>query len=222
VLSDIYRYKITYTLIVINILLYTISIVYSGEVIDIPSKELVDLGGIFGPAVVVGGEWWRLVSAIFLHGSMTHLLMNMFSLYIVGRPTELYFSTKEYLILYFATAILGGLVSISIHPLSVSIGASGAIFGIFGALSGYLFAFRDRLGKQAHQLMKEFGVIIGINLVLGLSIPNIDMGAHIGGLISGIIGGFIVAKYPQKLWLFLLLAIFVMILFYYYLPTLYR
>lgn len=221
-LSDIYRYKITYTLIVINILLYTISIVYSGEVIDIPSKELVDLGGIFGPAVVVGGEWWRLVSAIFLHGSMTHLLMNMFSLYIVGRPTELYFSTKEYLILYFATAILGGLVSISIHPLSVSIGASGAIFGIFGALSGYLFAFRDRLGKQAHQLMKEFGVIIGINLVLGLSIPNIDMGAHIGGLISGIIGGFIVAKYPQKLWLFLLLAISVMILFYYYLPTLYR
>jgi rhomboid protease GluP len=207
---------------VINILLYTISIVYSGEVIDIPSKELVDLGGIFGPAVVVGGEWWRLVSAIFLHGSMTHLLMNMFSLYIVGRPTELYFSTKEYLILYFTTAILGGLVSISIHPLSVSIGASGAIFGIFGALSGYLFAFRDRLGKQAHQLMKEFGVIIGINLVLGLSIPNIDMGAHIGGLISGIIGGFIVAKYPQKLWLFLLLAISVMVLFYYYLPSLYR
>ncbi len=219
--SDLKRYKITYSLIGLNLLFYAIEILYTGSIVDIPAQELVELGAIYGPQVVLGGEWWRLLTAMFLHGGMTHLLMNMFSLYIIGRPMELYFSPKSYLSIYVLTGIVGSLVSITVHPMTVGIGASGAIFGVFGALSGYFFAYRRELGEQAQQFMKNFGIIIGLNLILGFSIPNIDVSAHAGGLISGLIGGFIVARHPNRLWIFIVGMLVVAIGFYLYLPTLY-
>mgnify|MGYP000604331082 CR=1 FL=1 len=219
--SDFKRFRITYGLIGLNLLFYAVSIFYTGSVVDMPAGGLVDLGAVYGPFVVVEGEWWRLLTAMFLHGGMTHLLMNMFSLYIIGRPMELYFSPKSYLSLYFLTGIVGGLVSIVVHPETVAIGASGAIFGVFGALSGYFFAYRRELGEHAHQFMKDFALIIGINLILGFSIPNIDVSAHAGGLVSGLIGGLIVARHPERLWIFVVGMLLVIAGFYFYLPTLY-
>ncbi len=219
--SDFKRFRITYGLIGLNLLFYAISILYTGSVVDMPAGGLVDLGAVYGPFVVVEGEWWRLLTAMFLHGGMTHLLMNMFSLYIIGRPMELYFSPKSYLSLYLLTGIVGGLVSIVVHPETVAIGASGAIFGVFGALSGYFFAYRRELGEHAHQFMKDFALIIGINLILGFSIPNIDVSAHAGGLVSGLIGGLIVARHPERLWIFVVGMLLVIAGFYFYLPTLY-
>ncbi len=216
------RFKITYMIIAINLIAYAISILYTGDIIDIPARGLVDLGAIFGPQVVLGGDWWRLVTAMFLHGGMTHILMNMFSLYIIGRPVEVNFSAMHYVSIYLITGILGGLTSIYFHPATVAIGASGAIFGIFGALAGYLLAFRKDLGDSAKGMMKDFAAIIGINVVIGLSIPNIDMSAHAGGLISGIIGGFVVARYPSKFWIFVIGSILAMLAFYLYLPSLYK
>ena len=219
--SDFKRFRITYSLIGLNLLFYAITILYTGSVVDMPAGGLVDLGAIYGPFVVVEGEWWRLLTAMFLHGGMTHLLMNMFSLYIIGRPMELYFSPKSYLSLYFLTGIVGGLVSIAVHPETVAIGASGAIFGVFGALSGYFFAYRRELGEHAQQFMKDFALIIGINLILGFSIPNIDVSAHAGGLVSGLIGGLIVARHPERLWVFMIGMLLVAAGFYFYLPTFY-
>ncbi len=219
--SDFKRFRITYGLIGLNLLFYAVSIFYTGSVVDMPAGGLVDLGAVYGPFVVVEGEWWRLLTAMFLHGGMTHLLMNMFSLYIIGRPMELYFSPKSYLSLYLLTGIVGGLVSIVVHPETVAIGASGAIFGVFGALSGYFFAYRRELGEHAHQFMKDFALIIGINLILGFSIPNIDVSAHAGGLVSGLIGGLIVARHPERLWIFVVGMLLVIAGFYFYLPTLY-
>ncbi len=219
--SDFKRFRITYGLIGLNLLFYAVSIFYTGSVVDMPAGGLVDLGAVYGPFVVVEGEWWRLLTAMFLHGGMTHLLMNMFSLYIIGRPMELYFSPKSYLSLYLLTGIVGGLVSIVVHPETVAIGASGAIFGVFGALSGYFFAYRRELGEHAHQFMKDFALIIGINLVIGFTIPNIDVSAHAGGLVSGLIGGLIVARHPERLWIFVVGMLLVIAGFYFYLPTLY-
>ncbi len=219
--SDFKRFRITYGLIGLNLLFYAVSIFYTGSVVDMPAGGLVDLGAVYGPFVVVEGEWWRLLTAMFLHGGMTHLLMNMFSLYIIGRPMELYFSPKSYLSLYLLTGIVGGLISIVVHPETVAIGASGAIFGVFGALSGYFFAYRRELGEHAHQFMKDFALIIGINLILGFSIPNIDVSAHAGGLVSGLIGGLIVARHPERLWIFVVGMLLVIAGFYFYLPTLY-
>ena len=218
--SDFKRFRITYSLIGFNLLFYAVSILYTGSLIDMPAGGLVDLGAIYGP-YVIGGEWWRLLTAMFLHGGMTHLLMNMFSLYIIGRPMELYFSPKSYLSLYFLTGIVGGLVSIAVHPETVAIGASGAIFGVFGALSGYFFAYRRELGEHAYQFMKDFALIIGINLVIGFTVPNIDVSAHAGGLVSGLIGGLIVARHPERLRIFIIGMLLAVAGFYLYLPTLY-
>ena len=218
--SDFMRFKITYSLIALNLLFYGISFFYSGYFIDQPSKALVDIGALYGPMVVLDGQWWRLLTAMFLHGGMTHLLMNMFSLYVVGRPMELYFRPRSYLSIYFISGIIGGMVSIAMHPNSVGIGASGAIFGIFGALGGYFLEYRRELGDQGKVIMRDFGLILGINLILGFSVPNIDVSAHVAGFLAGLIGGFIVARHSQRLWIFLLIGAAATIVLYLYLQSL--
>jgi rhomboid protease GluP len=184
-------------------------------------QTLVDMGALFGPLTVLKGEWWRLLSAMFLHGGMTHLLMNMFSLYIVGRGVEMYFDTKSYLSIYFFSGIIGGLVSLYMHPVAVGVGASGAIFGVFGALAGFFLAHRDRIASHSKAFMKDFGVIIAINLVIGLSIPSIDVSAHIGGLVVGFIGGFALSKDPKWLLAYNTMMILVIMAFTSYLPDQY-
>ncbi len=193
-ISEFRRYKITYTLIILNLLIYGISAFFSQNIIDMELQTLVDMGALYGPYTVLQGEWWRLFTAMFLHAGVTHLLMNMFSLYLIGRGAEIYFDTKSYLSIYLFSGLLGGLASLYVHPISVGIGASGAIFGVFGALAGFFLAHREKIEAHTRAFMKDFGVIIVINIVLGLSIPSIDMSAHIGGLIAGFIGGFILSK----------------------------
>lgn len=209
-IEDFKKYKITYTLIIINLIVYAVSAFLSQDIIDMDLETLVDMGALYGPFTVLNGEWWRLFTAMFLHSGMTHLLMNMFSLYLIGRGAEIYFEKKSYIILYIVSGLIGGLVSQYIHPVSVGIGASGAIFGVFGALAGFFLAFRERIKKQSKAFMKDFGIIIVINLVLGFSIPSVDVSAHIGGLIIGLIGGFMVSKNPKWVWIYLVIMVTMM------------
>ncbi len=195
--TDIQRYTLTYALIAASSVVYLFSAFLSQSLIDMDMQTLVDMGALFGPLTVLQGEWWRVLSAMFLHGGMTHLLMNMVSLYLVGRGAEMYFDTKSYLSIYFFSGIIGGLVSLYMHPASVGVGASGAIFGVFGALAGFFLAHRDSIASHSRAFMKDFSVIIIINLVIGFSIPSIDVSAHIGGLVIGFIGGFILSKDPK-------------------------
>ena len=195
--ADIKRYTLTYILIACSSIVYLFSAFFSQSLADMDMQVLVNMGALFGPYTVLKGEWWRLLTAMFLHGGMTHLLMNMFSLYIVGRGAEMYFDTKSYLSIYFFSGIIGGLVSLYMHPVSVGVGASGAIFGVFGALAGFFLAHREKIASHAKAFMKDFGIIIAINLVIGFSIPSIDVSAHIGGLIVGFIGGFVLSKNPK-------------------------
>jgi len=193
-LQDILRYKLTYTLIAFNVIVYLFSAFYSHSIANMNLEVLVNMGALFGPYTVQQGEWWRLFTAMFLHGGMTHILMNMFSLYIVGRAAEMYFDIKSYVSIYLFSGLFGGLASLMIHPESVGVGASGAIFGVFGALAGFFLAHREQIETYAKAFMKDFAIIIGINLVIGLSIPSVDVSAHIGGLVAGFIGGFLVSK----------------------------
>ncbi len=195
--TNIQRYTLTYTLIAASSVVYLFSAFFSQSLVDMDMQTLVDMGALFGPLTVLKGEWWRLLSAMFLHGGMTHLLMNMFSLYLVGRGAEMYFDTKSYLSIYFFSGIIGGLVSLYMHPVSVGVGASGAIFGVFGALAGFFLAHRDKIASHSKAFMKDFSVIILINLVIGLAIPSIDVSAHIGGLVVGLIGGYMISKDPK-------------------------
>jgi len=191
---NIQRYPLTYILIAASSVVYLFSAFFSHSFVDMDVQILVEMGALFGPFTVLKSEWWRLLSAMFLHGGMTHLLMNMFSLYIVGRGAETYFDTRSYFSIYFFSGIIGGLTSLYMHPVSVGVGASGAIFGVFGALAGFFMAHRERIASHSKAFMKDFGVIILINLLIGLSIPAIDVSAHVGGLVIGFIGGYVISK----------------------------
>ncbi len=210
-INDFKKYKITYTLIAINLVVYIISAFLSRDIIDMNLEVLVNMGALYGSFTVLKGEWWRLFTAMFLHSGMTHLLMNMFSLYLIGRGAEMYFQKKSYIIIYIASGLVGGLFSQYMHPVSVGIGASGAIFGVFGALAGFFLAFRERIQEQSKAFMKDFGIIIVINLVIGFSISSVDVSAHIAGLVIGFIGGFMVSKNPQWVWIYLLSTVIFML-----------
>lgn len=199
-IEDIKRYKLTYTIIILNSIVYLFSSFFSQNFIDMNMETLVNMGALYGPYVVQEGEWWRLFTAMFLHGGMTHLLMNMFSLYIIGRGAEMYFKKNAYISIYLFSGLIGGLVSLFVHPGSVGVGASGAIFGVFGALAGFFLAHRDKVATHAKAFMKDFSIIIGINLVIGLSIPSVDVSAHLGGLAVGVVGGYVLSKNPK--WIF--------------------
>lgn len=206
-----HSFKITYTLIFLNLFVYIATALFSANFMEMDTRVLVAFGALYGPLIFLYDEWWRLLSAMFLHGGMTHLLMNMFSLYIVGRPTEIYFEKRAFLAIYFFSGLIGAVASLAMHPQSVGIGASGAIFGLFGALAGFFLVHRERIGAQSRAFMKNFGVIIALNLFLGLSIPSIDMSAHIGGLLVGAIGGMMLSYNPRWLILYtiaMLLALF--------------
>ena len=193
---------LTLGLIGLSVLGYAAEGVCGGSWGEIGSRTLVACGGVFGPAVLGGGEWWRILSAMFLHGGPEHLALNMISLMIVGRMMEYYFRALDYLLIYFLSGVGGFLLSLSLHPEAVIIGASGAIFGIFGALGGFALFHRERLGSRYHTFLKEFGAILGVNLLFGLLIPGIDMSAHIGGLILGGLGGYLASGHRGFFYLF--------------------
>jgi rhomboid protease GluP len=181
------------------------------------SEYLWSIGASYGPSVVMEGEVWRLFSAMFLHGGLEHILMNMFSLYLVGRSVEMIFSRVSYLSIYLISGLIGSLTSIYFHPVTVAIGASGAIFGIFGSVVGFALIYRHQMHSQFQDFIKSVGVVLLLNLGIGLIFPSVDMSAHIGGAIAGIIGGAVVAKYPKSLWIYILVSSIVMGIIYSYL-----
>lgn len=217
-LENFKTYPLTYGIIGVNIFFYLVSAFLSGSIVDMDMRTLVDMGALYGPLTVQKGEWWRLFTAMFLHGGMTHILMNMFSLYLIGRGVDMYFEKKAYVSIYLFSGLIGGLASLYVHPNSVGIGASGAIFGVFGALAGFFLAHRDKIPAHSRMFMKDFAVVLGLNLVLGLSMPSIDMSAHIGGLLVGLIGGFVISKNPKWVWPYSAVMLLLMFAVMYYLP----
>jgi rhomboid protease GluP len=187
-----------------------------------PNEELFfKYGALQGGLVVVYGEQWRLFTSMFLHGGGTHIVMNMLSLYIVGRLVERLFSASGYLWIYLLSGLIGSLNSIYFHPMGWGVGASGAIFGIFGALTGFVLVHKERMQSEFMEFMSNFGLILLINFVIGIVFPSIDMSAHIGGLLAGLVGGVIVARNYKNLWLFVILMLILSAVIYSYLPSLY-
>jgi membrane associated rhomboid family serine protease len=135
--------------------------------------------------LVAAGEWWRVFSAALLHGSIGHIFFNMYALYIFGPRLETQVGSPSFAALYVAAAGAGGAASYVFGPLDqVSVGASGAIFGLFGA---WLFAaFKMRGSSAGRSMFNQLGILLAINLALPLLIPNIDWRAHLGGLVAGI------------------------------------
>jgi len=132
------------------------------------------------PPAVANGDWWRLITATFLHGSLIHLGFNMLALWILGTQIERFIGSKKFLVLYFSSALGGSLFSFYFSPpTTFSIGASGAVFGLMGAFVV--------IGKKVNADVSQILVLLFINLVLGFTLSGIDWRAHLGGLITGVI-----------------------------------
>jgi rhomboid protease GluP len=140
--------------------------------------------------IFLGGEYWRLLSAIFLHGGIAHLLMNGFSLYVVGPDTERVYGTWRFLGVYLLSGLAGSVLSYSFSP-NPSVGASGAIFGLVGALIMFFYITRQILGEFGRSQVQGLAAILLINLAFGFTSPGIDNLGHIGGLLGGMVAGWI-------------------------------
>ncbi len=158
------------------------------------STQLVAWGANYGPAAVIDGQFWRFFTSMFLHIGLFHILMNMFCLATSGPLVERFLGHFGFAALYMLSGIGGSIASLWAHPMYVSAGASGAIFGIFGGLLGFLL-LRHRDVPSAVLKPMRVGAIafVGYNTLFSLSIPGIDMAAHLGGLASGFVCGLLMA-----------------------------
>lgn len=166
---------------------YAIEIVTGASTDD---RRLAILGAI-QPILIRDGDWWRLLSAMFLHGGLLHLLVNVWALYQLGRLYEAMFGTRRFVFIYFATGLVASVTSfLRLPDYGSSVGASGAIFGILGA---FIFSVRRsprwRHEKWARDLVAQCVFWIAANILISLKIPQIDVAAHMGGLAAGLILG---------------------------------
>ena len=165
----------TYALIAINVVAFIAEIGAGG---GLTAGQLVQDGGIFGPAIA-DGEWYRIVTGGFLHAGPLHLLFNMYVLYIAGTLLEPGIGTPRFLAIYFISLLAGSFGALLLDPNTVTVGASGAIFGLMAAV---VVVAR---GRGIEQIATQFGLFIVLNLALTFAIPGISVGGHLGGLIGG-------------------------------------
>ena len=182
----------TYTLIAINAMIWALLLSQGGEISRTPAAILLLWGGN-AASEVQKGEWWRLLSAPFLHSGLLHAAMNMLGLYTAGIIVERIYGWRLYLIIFFGAALMGSALSLNFSAQqAVSVGASGAVFGVTGALLVAVFQNRDKLpsilGKQT---VSGLGFFIVFALIQGFYIQGIDNAAHIGGLLGGCLAAFI-------------------------------
>ena len=166
---------ITYWLIAVNVILYVIPILFGQY------NDLINNYSVWGPAIREG-QYYRLLTGIFLHGGILHLLFNCYALYVIGSQVENFLGRIKFAIIYLVAGISGALFSVIFGGNFASIGASGAIFGLMGALVYFGYHYRVYLGTV---IKSQIIPLIVLNLLLGFCMPGIDNFAHIGGLIGG-------------------------------------
>ncbi len=171
---------ITVSLIIINVIVFILMYILGKGSQD--AFTLIKFGA-FQKDLILGGEYYRLITSAFLHIGIFHLLFNCYALYVIGRQLESFLGKTKFLIIYLVSALCGSLMSM-IFPISISAGASGAIFGLLGSLLYFGYNYRVYLGTV---LKSQIIPLILINLIFGFMVSGINNAAHIGGLIGGIL-----------------------------------
>lgn len=188
--EDVFSKKkpvMTYIFMGICLVLYVLTALASGNFIELDANVLYNYGGLVNFKMMGNNyiELYRLVTSIFLHGSLLHLLCNMYSLYVIGPQLESFFGKIKYTIIFIGSGIIGGLLSMAfLQDTIVSIGASGAIFGLLGALLYFGYHYRVYLSGV---IKSQIIPIIILNLLIGFMSSGINNLAHIGGLIGGVL-----------------------------------
>ena len=175
---------VTRILVAANVIVYLITI-GQGAGINSPGGSLFDKWILYGP-FVAQGDWWRLITAAFLHANLLHIAFNMYALWWLGSQVESVLGRWRFLLLYFASGLAGSAGALVWSPHSPTVGASGAIFGLLGA--GLVLEYR-----ATGQLAGAFLTMIVINLVITFAFSSyISAGGHVGGLIGGILGTIVI------------------------------
>jgi membrane associated rhomboid family serine protease len=180
---------LTYILIGINVLVGIGSLLGGGAGAD--SSSLTDDGGV-SQATVANGDYWRLITAGFLHAGPFHLLTNMLALWILGSIVEPALGKWRFGLVYFVSLLCGSFGALLLSPDSLTVGASGAVFGLMGAAA---IVARNR----GFTLMESgLGIWIGLNLLITFTVPNISIGGHIGGLVGGTVAAFLLVELRDR------------------------
>lgn len=185
------RPYVTYALIGVNVAVFLAGIVLS-QLAGTGGRgrglggggglSLAQLGGLYGPAIAAG-QWWRIFTAGFLHANLLHLGFNMAALFVLGQLVEVSLGRFAYTVLYFTALVASSLGALMLSPDALTVGASGAIFGLMGAV--VVGQRSARIGGGAGSMV----VWLVINLVFTLSVPGISIGGHLGGLVGGVVCG---------------------------------
>lgn len=167
---------VTMALIIANV----IALVASGQFgFGGGQTRIYDDGALYGPAIELGHDYWRLVTSGFLHVNILHIAFNMYLLYVLGQMLEPVLGNVRFAALYFVALLFGSFGALVLSPLSSTVGASGAVFGLMGA------AFFDLRNRGIDPMQSGIGGLIAINLIFSFVLSNISVGGHIGGLIGG-------------------------------------
>ena len=179
---------VTRTLVGVNVAVYLLGVAQGNGPND-PGGRLFADGWLYGPQVA-GGDWWRLITSAFLHANLIHILFNMLALWWLGGAVETVLGRGRFLALYVVSGLAGSAGALLVTPNDVTVGASGAIFGILGAL---LILEWQQTGSLAGNAL----TLIAVNLVFTFTMANISIGGHIGGLVGGILGTLALARFGR-------------------------
>mgnify|MGYP006270129641 FL=1 len=181
--------SLTRTLITVNVAVFVVSLLLGGSLLGAPSQRVLLRLGALQPYLIARGGFWRLVTAMFLHASILHIAFNLYALHLFGTMVESIFGRRRFLVIYLVTGFAASTASYVFGPLTLlGVGASGAIFGVFGAFIAY--NLRRRNTVQGMASLRWAGTLILLNLVLALGVRSVDWRAHLGGLLAGIVAGW--------------------------------
>jgi len=192
------KHSPTAAIIIICVIAYLAESVVARNLLEPGTKALLKTGATYGP-YVFAGQWWRLITAMFLHGGILHLAFNMWALFNLGLLAEILYGRRNYIFLYLLCGLGGAVASVWWHPQAVGVGASGAIFGLAGALLPALkFQKNPRIAAALKGALGSIATFVVYNLAIGAAMPFIDNAAHIGGLITGLFLGALLPSYTVE------------------------
>jgi rhomboid protease GluP len=186
---------LTQVLLGANVAVFIAMLLASGSLGDFTGQLEANFGANFGP-YTLSGQWWRLLTYMFLHGGFMHIAFNMWCLWDLGALCESLYGRWTYAAVYITTGVAGGIASVGWNPSVLSVGASGAIFGLAGALAASFYLGEFSLPKAAIQgTLRSLVFFIGFNVLFGSMFSGIDNACHAGGLVSGLILGALIARF---------------------------
>lgn len=184
-------FSVTRTLIAINVIVFVAEFVTGGQLVNGSSGTVVNNGVLYGPAIVHQHQYWRLLTSGFLHDGLLHILFNMIFLWIIGPQLETAIGHLNFTVVYFVSLFAGSFGALLFQPDVPTLGASGALFGLLGAL---MVVAHDR-GISIWR--SGLGPILVINLLFSVAVRNISIGGHLGGFVGGLITGWLIVHFSE-------------------------